>query len=943
MKKLSLLIFGAFLFLGMPALTFAEEGNMPASENQFEIIADVNIYNPYIISQEGNDIQVGFTLSNGKGAQSDIRYSARLVKQISDELRVNVYQKIYDDRVTLAENSGIDKGVLIEAPTYLDGEYEVWIFSQNGDGLPLSSSMVGVINLKNAGMQHIDINESTCSLSIKGLDEKYSLRQGVDISPNEELNLSCEAESFFDKTVTAKVSIETFRRTIYGDRVSAVGEMQTIIFNPKEKKKVDISIPQAKDPQAYDIVVTLMDDMNISNTITAHYVIQGDSATISNLQLDKSTYVKGDKGIISFVWALSADSFLGSRTGKKDNKTVYYSLSIKNEKQEDCVKPIEHRLLTRDGATTKTNADIIRDCAQPVVNLAIEDENRKILAEKGYDFSISNQDDGIAQSAINGSGREGIDTKNIAWVVIGIVTLMALMAMVGYGIKNRSVKLFVWLVLGGSMLMVHGASAATITHSIRSTADDHNFTGTAGEYVMCEYTAPTSVSAGANFQVTSSGCVVNICSNDVNIAFYMGSNSMLNSAAIPAVYNYGAAWINKSGDGNYLQTGAPAARTLTAPAGINTYKVPIKFNFDHLTGGLPNVNIDYGCTKVNSIWSCPDKFGASVSVIDEITSGETHWNWCPHCVWLRIAPKGSFSYSTMAWPQKPTLMGPTTGYINTSYNFTASAVYDSSNYLRFEFDWDSNNTVDQTIGGIAPSSPTTLARSSGSISHQWPTVGTKNFKVRACKNQNDAGVAKCSVWSDIHITVISNPPAPVAGACGTKNRNENNTPYATTATLANWNADSWCANGTTPSLNGSITLPAIGQTTANWTCSGINGSTVNATNCHASRDWYHCTTNPLLDLSNASQCPGYDDRLSISETRTLWDTCDSDKKCEYKCNANFHKEGNTCKCDPTPDCTDGSNICIGGSCDKCDDNVTITTVPGTKDCRDLNWREVAPN
>ena len=290
-------------------------------------------------------------------------------------------------------------------------------------------------------------------------------------------------------------------------------------------------------------------------------------------------------------------------------------------------------------------------------------------------------------------------------------------------------------------------------------------------------------------------------------------------------------------------------------------------------------------------------------------------------------------------PAAPTITGEATGNPNTNYTFTVLTTDPDGNRIRYAFDWNNDGTIDQHSPAIVGEVYQYINSGvSQAATHQWSSTGAKIFNVKACDNTSVAGA--CSAWTSFTITLNT----PVAGACGTRNKNESNTPYATTATSTNWDTDTPCANGTTDSYpNGAVSFPAIGQTTANWTCSGINGSTVNATNCHASRDWYHCTTNPLLDLSNASQCPGYDDRLSISETRTLWDTCDSDKKCEYKCNANFHKEGNTCKCDPTPDCTDGSNICIGGSCDKCDDNVTITTVPGTKDCRDLNWREVAPN
>ncbi|MFA5994564.1 MAG: hypothetical protein WC823_06425 [Parcubacteria group bacterium] len=961
MKKVALLLFGTILSLGMPALTFAEEGNMPASENQFEIIADVNIRDSHIIKQENNNITVGFTLSNGKGAQSDIRYSARLVKQNPDKSRINAYQQVYADKVTLAENSKINKEALIEAPAYLDGAYEVWLFSQNGDGLPLSNSMVGNINLKSVSVQYIDIKESTCRLSIKGLEKNYSLRQGVDVAANEELILSCEAESLFEKAVTAKVSAETFKRSLYGDQVTAAGEPQSIIFNPREKKKIDIVIPKAKDPQAYDIAVTLTENKNISNTVTAHYVVQGDSATISNLQLDKSIYAKGDKSVTSFIWSLSADSFSGSRSDKKDNKTVYYNLLIQDGNRKDCINPVKHALLTRDSVTTKAIADIIQDCTQPTVALAIEDENGKVLVKKDYNFTPSSPTDGIVtQSTFN--GESGVNTKNIVWIVIGIVTLMALMAIVGYGIKNRSIKLFIFLILSGSILLTHNAGASTLANL--------NFRGT--DSVYCDYTAPDKVVSGSNFQVTSSGCVVDICGNTVDINFYLGGSSV--SGNISSTYDYGSAWISAhSDDADYFETGAPTARTLTAPTTVGAYNVGMKYDFDHLTGigVFSEESCSLCCSYNNNRWSCsPLKNNAGdVSVLNPerksiscgANSGRTD------CAWARITKKGSFAYDVI----NNTCQGAIPvggGYVaydaeeNTSLaNNTTNWTYASSDTrTKCEYKcatgyYRNGEVCSPIVNGVcglandssSASVPTVNLCSTGTASAVTTNVSAGKYNWQCIGS--GGSTADCS--ANIYVAAgtcnqavaKTNPAYPVS---------DSNWPTITcpgtgvyippTGRTRRWIPArqcpvKFCSTGTEP-IPAPI-FPAAAGGTVSWTCTGINSPT-NAT-CTAKKNYYECT--PLTpSFPHASMCTA-DNSEVINSADVAWKLKDysgcTDRKCEYACSVGYRLESGVCNCQVT-NCA--QNTCIGKTCKDCVGN-DLTDVPGTKDCRDLNWREVAPN
>ncbi len=101
-------------------------------------------------------------------------------------------------------------------------------------------------------------------------------------------------------------------------------------------------------------------------------------------------------------------------------------------------------------------------------------------------------------------------------------------------------------------------------------------------------------------------------------------------------------------------------------------------------------------------------------------------------------------------PTVPKITGPTLGIINTDYSFKLYSTDPNGNQLRYGVDWDNDSTVDQWY-------PATLYVNSGVAQNairQWPTVGAKTFKVRACDNKGS-----CSAFASHTITL--SPPAAV--------------------------------------------------------------------------------------------------------------------------------------------------------------------------------------
>jgi len=99
-------------------------------------------------------------------------------------------------------------------------------------------------------------------------------------------------------------------------------------------------------------------------------------------------------------------------------------------------------------------------------------------------------------------------------------------------------------------------------------------------------------------------------------------------------------------------------------------------------------------------------------------------------------------------PSKPVITGPSTGISSTSYTFNTSSLDPDDDDIKYGWDWDGDDTVDEW--SVFYNSSDTC-----SMSHTWITTGIYNIKVKA---QDEHGAD--SDWSNPKTMVIgeNNPP-----------------------------------------------------------------------------------------------------------------------------------------------------------------------------------------
>lgn len=581
LSKFSLLIFFSLVFA-----TVVQAASVPETI----LLASVNIEGTQIVSQKDNVFNISFSLTNGEGLQTGVKYGVRLVKE-TDKGQFIMDEEIYDESLTLNPNSIIKKDIVYTAPTSVGGEYTLVLISNNKNGFPFGIADIGKVKLI-ATTDGIELLPETCSLKVVGEDAIYTLTQGVDIKSAEDLSLTCTAINSSKKDTTATQKFETRYRSSYGDIVDQTGGDTTpVVFKAGEKKTFSLIIPKASVPQAYNLRLTL----GQSNPISLHYVLRGNSATIQSVSLDKDYYMKGDTALVSFVYSHSADSFQGSRFGSSLPQALSGKVSVVDGKDNACSENLTENL-NNDSIKADVSVQILSDCIDPKIIILLTDSTGTVLDQKEFVVKTTSLP---SQSSNN----------NLIYIIIGVIVLIIIIISIIMKKKNSTASMnvpmsilfililsFVLLPKGEAQAKTFGFGSTTIVVNSSNVSDNgSNGSSWSG--------APSLFPNGG---INVSGSITNTSSGTP----YGFSSTIRASTAAASGSSHGD---YKSVYANMVQT----PQTLTAPAfngtqylilfdisvynvGSTTYKIPFStYPAPTVTvygNGVTNPKIPYGGT-----------------------------------------------------------------------------------------------------------------------------------------------------------------------------------------------------------------------------------------------------------------------------------------------------------------------------------------------------------
>lgn len=331
------------------------------------IVADVRIDNPTITAQNGNEIDISFTFSNKGEQQSGVMYGVQLVKEekVGNSLKHTiVHEVIYPEELVLATNSNIEKNIKYIAPNVLTGQYVLHINSKNKQGFPFSSRIVGNIDLQatNTGL-FIDAN--TCILSL-----------GVSSEGGESENSSikCMVENILEDSRNLVPDITVRKGSSFGEEVEVSFDKESITFNAKDKKAINIKFNGISKPGMYFVDFGLIGDDADSNRVVINEQIPGSVVSIVNASLEKDIYQKGEIAKVKILWS-------GNVT------EVNAKVKIKSNGRSRCAAEFNGPVsISNESPFSLIEMEMNKKCVNPTIEVEFSDTEGNVLDSQEFGY-----------------------------------------------------------------------------------------------------------------------------------------------------------------------------------------------------------------------------------------------------------------------------------------------------------------------------------------------------------------------------------------------------------------------------------------------------------------------------------------------------------------------------------------------------------------------------
>ena len=388
MRLLKSLFCSLFILVITPSVIFANELPSPQSS----LVATVNIVDASIISQDNNVFAITFDLSNREGLQTGVMYGVRL---LSGDGKSLVDEKVYEEKLTLYEHSTVTKTINYTAPSTLSGEYVLLLVSNNQSNFPFGIASLGKVKLS-ASTQGFEIVNNSCYITVEeeGDGQRYSLIENVDVAANETLRLTCGVINHSNHSLSLLPVYETRYHSSYGPIVSEVtgGENKTFTFNPGKTENFSLLLPKGTSPQFYSLKIAFGNENVRSNNVYVNYVVQGLSATLTKVSLDRDVYKRGEKGTLSVLWSASLGNFARSDTAASSVPQIMLEVSMVGENKVACIEPINQALTKNTGGPqTLIPFQIKAQCTNPRVLASLRDETGNVLDQKEFTFATASE------------------------------------------------------------------------------------------------------------------------------------------------------------------------------------------------------------------------------------------------------------------------------------------------------------------------------------------------------------------------------------------------------------------------------------------------------------------------------------------------------------------------------------------------------------------------
>ena len=404
--------------------------------------AKVSIDGKKFSTIENGKMKVSFILTASGRAISGAKYSLSLSKSDGKVTQI-LDEKVFEETFNLASGEQKTIETTYEPPKYLKGTYRLWLDVKDEKNRSLGATIFkGNIVLNGSG-EYLEINPQKVYVTVKDdpSAKDYAASFGVDIDKNEDLVFNAEFTNYFKKDVVVYPSFTTYFRSVFGRVIGSQKSDQAVSFKSGEKKLINIVVPKAEKPQAYEVRMDLVDasGQNVSSPVYFHYVLKGNSATIQSLSLDKDYYQKGEIANLDVMWTGQVNAFIGSRKGLLQNSEDYsVEAIIKDGKNSNCSKKFERSINEREDGlmfSETVGLPISSNCLDPEATVQIKAKNGEILDSQTFKVVSKNRSNPEG-SVINNPSNDG-QNGNILLKILGVLAIIFIISMVALIVKKR--------------------------------------------------------------------------------------------------------------------------------------------------------------------------------------------------------------------------------------------------------------------------------------------------------------------------------------------------------------------------------------------------------------------------------------------------------------------------------------------------------------------------
>lgn len=310
------------LLLLLPSLTFAQQTEETGASSQ-EAQYSVEIFQESVERVSKGVYKTSFSVKNKGNALTDGRFSAMLTdKAFFDSIQVLPLQESFS--LALGETKTFTFSFPVWIPQPKEGEsLQITIVATNAVGFSVFDVDFDIAYEDVVSEKNSDVFLYDCFFRLESQErnEEESIflsEQGIDVSIGEDVPFVCRT-SAVESSRDLYASVALYERSYTAGKKVLEKKLETPMRVTDKTNTVKIQGISSitNQPQAYDAIITLLDKEGAvaTNTVRAHFVVRGVSATIQLIESDKIIYKQGESANISLLVTGPASNFPDARGG----------------------------------------------------------------------------------------------------------------------------------------------------------------------------------------------------------------------------------------------------------------------------------------------------------------------------------------------------------------------------------------------------------------------------------------------------------------------------------------------------------------------------------------------------------------------------------------------------------------------------------------------------